>query len=125
MSKEKILVTSIEGNTQLLDGGSMFGNAPRPLWERWVNVDSIGRIELACRSLLIKYNGLNILLEAGIGQFFEPKLADRYGVTPNDRHLLNENLMAAELVPKKFTLSYCPTYILIISGALFLGMKNF
>ena len=101
MSKEKILVSSIEGNTQLLDGGSMFGNAPRPLWERWVNVDNIGRIELACRSLLVKYNGLNILLEAGIGQFFEPKLADRYGVTPNDKHLLSENLMKIGVSPEQ------------------------
>ena len=27
-------ITSIEGNRQLLDGGAMFGNVPRPIWER-------------------------------------------------------------------------------------------
>ena len=26
---------SIEGNTQKLDGGSMFGNAPRTMWTKW------------------------------------------------------------------------------------------
>ena len=97
---KKVKLFSIDGNTQLLDGGSMFGNAPRPVWERWTNVDELGRIELACRSLLIQYNGLNILLEAGIGQFFEPKLADRYGVTPNDKHLLKENLGKVNINPE-------------------------
>jgi len=99
MKKNDVYIYSVEGNTQLLDGGSMFGNAPRPVWEKWVSVDSLGRIELACRSLLVKYNGLTILLEAGIGQFFEPKLADRYGVTPNDRHLLHENLEKLNIKP--------------------------
>jgi glyoxylase-like metal-dependent hydrolase (beta-lactamase superfamily II) len=97
----KVKIFSINGNTQLLDGGSMFGNAPRVVWEKWTNVDELGRIELACRSLLIQYNGLNILLEAGIGQFFEPKLADRYGVTPNDRHLLKENIEKLGILPSE------------------------
>jgi glyoxylase-like metal-dependent hydrolase (beta-lactamase superfamily II) len=88
-------ITSIEGNRQLLDGGAMFGNAPRPVWEKWIAPDSIGRIPLACRSLLIEFNGIKILCEAGIGAFFEPKLADRYGVQTPDRHLLLENLKAA------------------------------
>ena len=71
---KKVKLFSIDGNTQLLDGGSMFGNAPRPVWEKWTKVDELGRIELACRSLLIQYNGLNILLEAGIGSFLNQSL---------------------------------------------------
>ena len=45
---------SIEGNRQWLDGGAMFGNAPRPLWERWAKPDALGRIPLACRCMLIE-----------------------------------------------------------------------
>ncbi len=54
-------VTSIEGNRQLLDGGAMFGNVPRPVWERWIQPDSVGRIPLACRSLLIEFDGSKLL----------------------------------------------------------------
>ena len=31
----EVKLTSIEGNGQWLDGGSMFGNAPRAVWEKW------------------------------------------------------------------------------------------
>ena len=85
-------ITSVEGNRQLLDGGSMFGNAPRPVWEKWIAPDSLGRIPLACRCLLIEVEGKNILCETGIGAFFESRMAERFGVQTPDRHLLLENL---------------------------------
>jgi glyoxylase-like metal-dependent hydrolase (beta-lactamase superfamily II) len=93
-------ITSIEGNRQLLDGGSMFGNAPRPVWEKWIAPDEIGRIPLACRCLLIELNGKKILCETGIGAFFEPKMAQRFGVQSPERHLLLENLKAAGHSPE-------------------------
>ena len=84
---------SMEGNRQKLDGGSMFGNAPRALWERWAPTDDRHRIELACRCLLIREPDRLILLEAGIGAFFEPKLKDRFGVQ-EDHHVLLQSLAA-------------------------------
>ncbi|PIE44459.1 MAG: MBL fold hydrolase [Gammaproteobacteria bacterium] len=78
----------LKGNSQKLDGGAMFGNAPKALWQRWVKVDELNRIELSCRSLLIQYQGNNILLETGIGAFFDPHLRDRYGVVESDHRLL-------------------------------------
>jgi len=93
-------VTAIEGNRQLLDGGAMFGNAPRPVWERWIPPDSIGRIPLACRAMLLEFNGIKVLCETGIGAFFEPKLAERFGVQSPDRHLLLENLAAKKIKPE-------------------------
>jgi len=89
-----IKITSIEGNRQLLDGGAMFGNAPRPVWERWIAPDERGRIPLACRCLLIEWDNNKLLCETGIGAFFEPKLADRFGVQSPQQHLLLENLKA-------------------------------
>lgn len=89
-------ISGVEGNSQWLDGGSMFGNAPRALWETWTNVDSQGRIHLACRALLIEHRGVRILCETGIGAFFEPKLASRYGVSETD-HVLLKSLAALGL----------------------------
>lgn len=86
---------SIRGNSQKLDGGAMFGNAPRALWEKWVSPDEHNRIDLACRALLASpLNGKTVLFETGIGAFFEPKLRERYGVQ-EDRHVLVDSLRAA------------------------------
>jgi glyoxylase-like metal-dependent hydrolase (beta-lactamase superfamily II) len=80
---------SIEGNRQHLDGGSMFGNAPRALWQRWHKADENHRIELATRCLLAKdLLNRNVLFEAGMGAFLSPKLADRFGLNETDHRLL-------------------------------------
>ena len=90
---------SIEGNRQRLDGGAMFGNVPQALWSRWFSPDTQNRIDLACRALLIRDDdGRLILLETGIGAFFEPKLKARFGVT-SDTHVLLENLGAINVSP--------------------------
>ena len=86
---------SILGNSQKLDGGAMFGNAPRAMWSSWIAPDEQNRIPLACRALLASpLNGKTVLFETGIGAFFEPKLRERYGVV-EDRHVLLESLHAA------------------------------
>jgi glyoxylase-like metal-dependent hydrolase (beta-lactamase superfamily II) len=86
---------SILGNSQMLDGGAMFGNVPRPMWEQWIPADAGHRIPLACRALLADgLAGKRVLFETGIGAFFEPKLRQRFGVV-EDRHVLLENLRAA------------------------------
>ena len=86
---------SILGNSQKLDGGAMFGNAPRALWERWMAVDGANRIDLACRALLASpLNGKTVLFETGIGAFFAPAMRERYGVV-EDRHVLLESLAQA------------------------------
>jgi len=85
---------SILGNSQRLDGGAMFGNAPRALWQKWIEPDELNRIPLACRALLVEDEGRLILFEAGIGAFFPPQLRDRFGVQ-EDRHVLLDNLEKA------------------------------
>ncbi len=86
---------SIEGNSQKLDGGAMFGNAPKAVWRRWIEPDEHNRIPLACRSLLVQEKGGRLLLfETGIGVFFEPKLRARFGVVEAE-HMLLKNLRAA------------------------------
>ena len=85
-----IELTSILGNSQKLDGGAMFGNAPRALWSRWFEPDSENRITLACRALLATgIQGQSVLFETGIGTFFEPRLKQRYGVVESEPILLH------------------------------------
>jgi len=67
----------------------MFGNVPQALWKRWCPPDDRNRIDLACRSLLVKEDGgRTVLFETGIGAFFEPKLRDRFGVQESEHVLL-------------------------------------
>lgn len=89
-------LTSLEGNRQRLDGGAMFGNAARGQWSRWYAPDGENRVALACRALLVREAGRNILLETGIGAFFEPRLRARYGVV-EERHVLLDSLATAGL----------------------------
>ncbi len=86
---------SLLGNSQKLDGGAMFGNAPRAMWEKWSPPDAENRIELACRALLATpLNGRTVLFETGIGAFFEPRLRERYGVQ-EAQHVLLDSLREA------------------------------
>jgi len=83
---------SLIGNSQRLDGGAMFGNAPRAMWSRWVAPDVENRIPLACRCLLVTgLDGRNVLFETGIGAFFDPAMRERFGVV-EDRHVLLDSL---------------------------------
>jgi glyoxylase-like metal-dependent hydrolase (beta-lactamase superfamily II) len=86
-------VWSVLGNMQRLDGGAMFGNAPRALWSRWIEPDAQHRIPLACRAMLVDDGERRILFETGIGAFFPPELRDRYGVV-EPGHVLLERLDA-------------------------------
>lgn len=99
-------LVSIEGNPQHLDGGAMFGNCPRVVWEKWARPDDRHRITLACRALLVQEprgSGIrprNVLFEAGIGVFFSPKMRERFGVE-DDRHVLLESLENAGVSPEE------------------------
>ena len=57
---------SLLGNSQKLDGGAMFGNAPRAMWSKWAPPDEQNRIDLACRALLASpLAGKTVLFETG------------------------------------------------------------
>lgn len=97
-----VKLTALLGNAQRLDGGAMFGNAPRALWARWCPPDEQNRISLACRALLIEDGGRRVLLEAGIGAFMSPEMRQRYGVV-EERHVLLDSLAAAGLGDEDIT----------------------
>lgn len=95
-SDKKVYITSLLGNSQFLDGGAMFGNAPRALWTRWCDSDEKGRIKLSCRSMLVELGDRKILCEVGIGAYMSPEMKERYGVA-EDTHVLLESLKFANL----------------------------
>jgi glyoxylase-like metal-dependent hydrolase (beta-lactamase superfamily II) len=85
---------SAEGNHQHLDGGAMFGNVPRELWQKWLPPDEHNRVRLSCRGLVIDaINGHTVLFETGIGAFFEPKLRSRFGI--EEQHNILPNSLSA------------------------------
>lgn len=92
-------LSSVLGNGQRLDGGAMFGNVPKAMWEKWIPPDDQNRIPLACRCLVVRDAGRVILLEAGIGAFFEPPLRQRYGVV-EPQHVLLDSLKAIGIAPE-------------------------
>ncbi len=91
-----VTVVPVEGNRQRLDGGAMYGNAPRALWSRWSPPDEQNRITLACRAMLVDDGQRRVLCEAGIGVFFPPDQRERFGVTES-RHVLLDSLAALGL----------------------------
>lgn len=80
----------------------MFGNVPRPVWEKWAEPDERGRIELACRAMLLKVHlqgGVkHVLCETGIGNFFDPQMAHRFGVE-NPAAVLLDSLADLNITP--------------------------
>lgn len=99
----KFLLSALEGNSQKLDGGAMFGNAPRAMWSKWIVPDELGRIPLSCRCFLVEFGSYKVLLETGVGAFFDPKMADRFGVQDPERHILLENLKELGVSPSEIT----------------------
>lgn len=89
-------ILPVMGNSQKLDGGSMYGNCPRVVWERWSPADDMDRIDLACRAMLVDEGDRKLLFETGIGAFFEPRYKERYGVV-EDEHVLLQSLAAHAL----------------------------
>jgi glyoxylase-like metal-dependent hydrolase (beta-lactamase superfamily II) len=71
---------ALSDGTFALDGGQMFGVVPKFLWEKRIPADDRNRIRLGLTCLLIRAGRQNVLVETGIGDKFDPKRTDIYGV---------------------------------------------
>jgi len=63
-----------------LDGGSMFGIVPKPLWEKTNPPDEKNRIRMNLGVLLIRANGKNILVDTGAGGKLDSKWRGIYAL---------------------------------------------
>src|SRR5262245_45150470 len=89
-------ITTIETGFLWLDGGSMFGSVPKPIWSRAHPADDRNRIRLAMRCLLLEGEGRRILVDDGVGDKFTPKMMDIYRVE-HDTSSLERSLAALGL----------------------------
>ena len=80
-------VHTLETGFLWLDGGSMFGSVPKPLWSREHPADERNRIRLAMRCLLLERGDRCILVDDGVGEKFSAKLADIYRLEQHEQGL--------------------------------------
>jgi glyoxylase-like metal-dependent hydrolase (beta-lactamase superfamily II) len=76
---------ALEGGSQRLDGGAMFGVVPKPLWQRRIAADERNRIPLALRCLLVEHDDGLVLVDTGLGNKENAKFKDIYGVVNEGR----------------------------------------
>lgn len=95
-------VHTIETGFLWLDGGSMFGSVPKPLWSKLHPPDERNRIRLAMRCLLLIDGEHCVLVDDGVGDKFSPKLADIYRIE-QEEHRLEKSLAALGLATEDIT----------------------
>jgi glyoxylase-like metal-dependent hydrolase (beta-lactamase superfamily II) len=86
------------GNTSL-DGGAMFGVVPKTLWSKKYPCNDINQIQLRTDPLLIQTNGLNIIIDSGIGDGkLNEKQKRNFGVTEetNLKHSFEKQGLTSE-----------------------------
>ncbi len=76
----------LDGGSQRLDGGAMFGVVPKPLWQRRIEPDERNRIPLALRCLLIESEDGPVLVDTGVGNKESDKFRDIYAVENTGHH---------------------------------------
>jgi glyoxylase-like metal-dependent hydrolase (beta-lactamase superfamily II) len=91
-------IHAISDGTFLLDGGQMFSVVPKAMWEKRIPADARNRVRLGLTCLLIQTGRQNILVETGIGDKFDAKHQEIYGVE-RTMSLLGE-LQKLHLEPK-------------------------
>src|SRR5262245_30695014 len=92
-----------------LDGGAMFGVVPKTLWSQEKPSDEKNRIEMSMKVLLIFYEDRKILVDAGAGHKFAPKLQEIYGLD-YQRFTLKQSLQQHRVRPEDITdviLTHC------------------
>lgn len=94
-------VDTVEAGYMWLDGGSMFGSVPKPLWSRTNPPDERNRIRLAMRCMLVRGHGRTVLVDIGLGDKFPDKLKEIYRVEPEPS--LERSLAALGLRPADVT----------------------
>ena len=67
-------ITPVLGNSQKLDGGSMYGNCPKAVWSRWSPPDALDRIDLGPRHAALQHDDQRPRLRPARRRLFRPLL---------------------------------------------------
>jgi len=73
-----------------LDGGSMFGVVPKVMWEQKHPADDMNRIDLDLRCLLVDHGDRRILVDTGMGDRWEDRQIDMFGLVRRPNQLTAE-----------------------------------
>lgn len=96
----EIKLTWLNGGVTNLDGGAMFGVVPKPLWIRKYPANDHNQIELRTDPILVQANGLNMLIDSGIGKDkYTDKQKRNYGITEESE--LVEDLASLGIQPNE------------------------
>ncbi len=84
-----------------LDGGAMFGIIPKVLWQKTNPPDEANRITLGTRCVLLQSESKNILIDTGIGDFWDDKFNKIYRIDKSEssleKSLNNMNLTSEDI----------------------------
>jgi glyoxylase-like metal-dependent hydrolase (beta-lactamase superfamily II) len=95
-----ITLTWLNGGETNLDGGAMFGVVPKPLWSRKYPSNENNQIEMRNDPILVQANGLNMLIDSGIGSGkFTDKQKRNYGIAGESQ--LVEDLAKLDISPNE------------------------
>ncbi|HOX25793.1 MAG TPA: MBL fold metallo-hydrolase [Candidatus Krumholzibacteria bacterium] len=73
-----------------LDGGATFGIVPKPMWEKQLAADSLNRVPVALRCLLAEGHDCRVLVDTGIGDRWDARQREIYGMERRAGQLLTE-----------------------------------
>jgi glyoxylase-like metal-dependent hydrolase (beta-lactamase superfamily II) len=95
-------IFSIVENSFKIDGGAMFGVVPKIIWERLVPADEFNRVKLDLNLFLVKTDGENILIDAGMGDALSEKQKKIYGIEKPSS--IEKSLSDLDLTPENIDL---------------------
>ena len=92
-------VSIVSDGFLLLDGGSVFGQVPKTLWELHMKPDRKNRVRMGMNCLLIQTPSTNILVDTGAGSKRTESLKDAYGLNGNKllKEMKKEGVMARDI----------------------------
>lgn len=79
-------LTWLNGGRIELDGGGMFGVVPKTMWSKRYPCNEFNRIKLRTDPILVQANGLNLLIDSGLGNNkFNERQKLRFGITEESK----------------------------------------
>ena len=82
-------VSVLETGDFKLDGGAMMGSVPKVLWEKTNPADSLNRIDLALRCVLVDDGENVVLIETGIGDKYTEEFKKMFKIKQEKNTLSN------------------------------------
>ena len=108
-----------------LDGGAMFGTVPKVLWQKSNPADSLNRIQMEARALLLKTKNRNILIDTGNGSDFVAKYGEKIGAKFVEIYGVSESGTSLQNSLKKQGLSTADVTDVILTHLHFEGTCRF